>query len=78
MNFLELIWLIPLFPVFGALCMLLFGKKLPQKVVSLLCPGTVLVSFIFSVGSVVQLAGLPERSRPPTETAGLRRLARRR
>src|SRR3989304_4088249 len=62
MNFLESIWLIPLFPALGALCMLLFGKKLPQKLVSLFCPGTVLVSFIFSIGSVVQLAGLTERS----------------
>src|SRR3989304_413942 len=62
MNFLESIWLIPLFPALGALCMLLFGKKLPQKLVSLFCPGTVLVSFLFSIGSVVQLAGLSERS----------------
>jgi len=119
MNFLDQIWLIPLFPLFGALVMLLFGSKLdpqpdsevamapglehthgdhnehaghdhdhghdhghshahghthehvaghdhhgsPWKVlVSLLCPGMVLLSFIFSVGAVRQLATLPERS----------------
>jgi NADH-quinone oxidoreductase subunit L len=119
MNFLDLIWLIPLFPLFGALVMLLFGSKLdpqpdsevamapglehthdehaehdhghdhdhdhghnhahghthehavghdhhhgsPWKVlVSLLCPGTVLLSFIFSAGAVMQLASLPERA----------------
>ena len=96
MNFLELIWLIPLFPLAGALLMLLVGKKLdpqpPSEVavapgvqplvggrahggsdghaahgartkvlISLLCPGTVLLSLIFAVGAVAQLGGLPER-----------------
>jgi NADH-quinone oxidoreductase subunit L len=70
-RFLDAIWLIPLFPLFGAVVMLLIGRKLdPQghphsrsskTVVSLLCPGTVLLSFLFSIGAVVQLAGLPER-----------------
>ena len=122
MNFLDQIWLIPLFPLFGALVMLLFGSKLdPQpdsevamapglehthddhaehaghdhahdhghdhdhshshghthehaaghdhhhgspwkNLVSLLCPGMVLLSFIFSVGAVTQLAALPQRA----------------
>ena len=31
MNFLDLIWLIPLFPLFGAAMMLLFGKKLDPQ-----------------------------------------------
>jgi NADH-quinone oxidoreductase subunit L len=34
MNFLELIWLIPLFPLFGALVMLLVGKKLDPQAAS--------------------------------------------
>ena len=35
MNFLDLIWLIPLFPLFGAAVMLLVGKKLdPQHAVA--------------------------------------------
>ena len=61
MNFLDSIWLIPLFPFAGALLMLLFGKRLPKSVVNVICPGAVLVSFIFSLGAVLQLAGLPER-----------------
>ena len=72
MNFLDSIWLIPLFPLFGAAVMLLLGRKFDPQVghhgtskarvvVSLLCPGTVLLSFIFSVGAVAQLAGLPEK-----------------
>src|SRR5689334_15788243 len=97
MNFLDLIWLIPLFPLFGALIMLLFGRKLdPQppsdvmlapelaqahagheahghavhahgpsaghRFVSLFCPGMVLLSFLLSVGAVMQLSGLPGRA----------------
>jgi len=33
-NFLELIWLIPLFPLAGAALMLLFGKMLDPQPVS--------------------------------------------
>ena len=31
MNFLDNIWLIPLFPLFGAALMLLFGRKLDPQ-----------------------------------------------
>ncbi|HLN04323.1 MAG TPA: NADH-quinone oxidoreductase subunit L [Bryobacteraceae bacterium] len=113
MNFLDQIWLIPLFPLFGAAMMLLFGKLFdPQPpsdvaiapgvehthddhdgdhhhhghthehahehvtghdpghhhggglkaLISLLCPGMVLLSFIWSAGAVMQLASSPERS----------------
>ncbi|MEK7405154.1 MAG: NADH-quinone oxidoreductase subunit L [Acidobacteriota bacterium] len=74
MNFLDSIWLIPLFPLAGAVLMLFLGKRLdpqggqagtpipPRKaLISLLCPGTVLVSFLFSAGAVAQLASLPEK-----------------
>jgi NADH-quinone oxidoreductase subunit L len=102
MNFLDLIWLIPLFPLAGALLMLLFGRQLdpqppsdvavapgvehihdehdhhhghlhqhehhhpssPLKVlVSLICPGMVLISFLLSVGAVWQLSNTPGRVR---------------
>ena len=111
--FLDHIWLIPLFPLFGAALMLLLGKKLdPQPgsevavapgvepvyddhghgghdqghahahehgaghghdhehghhhsplrmLVNLICPGMVLLSFIFSVGAVWELSQLPGR-----------------
>lgn len=61
MNFLELIWLIPLIPLAGALIMLLIGRRLPNRVVAFLCPGTVLASFVLSVGAVAQLAGQTEK-----------------
>src|SRR5262249_52854274 len=118
MNFLDLIWLIPLFPLCGAGLMLLFGKLLdPQppstvavaegvehvhdehghghthdhghghhhdpapapshdhrhdhahhhapatrSLIKLIAPGMVLLSFIFSLGAVVQLSNIPERT----------------
>ena len=75
MNFLDSVWLIPLFPLFGALVMLLLGRKLdpqtddarhhapkPKFLISILCPGTVLVSFLFSLGAVWQLVDRPERT----------------
>jgi NADH-quinone oxidoreductase subunit L len=101
MNFLDLIWLIPLFPLCGALLMLLFGRLLdpqpasavavaagvehthdehdhhhehghshshghhhasPLKVlVSLICPGMVLISLLLSIGAVWQLTDRPGR-----------------
>ena len=93
MNFLDLIWLIPLFPLAGAAAMLFFGRLLdPQPpsdvmlapelaaaqgahaahphhhggmgklIVSLLCPGMVLISFLLSAGAAIQLSALPERT----------------
>src|SRR5262245_11854879 len=117
MNFLDHIWLIPLFPLFGAALMLLIGKKLdPQppsdvavapgvehihdehdhhghshdghshshghdhdpdhghdhahghphgsplkKLISFICPGMTLLSFIFSAGAALELAGKEEK-----------------
>lgn len=82
--FLDSIWMIPLFPLLGAVLMLLFGRKLdPQetqthgdghgheehhkppagrKWISLLCPGMVLLSLLFSLGAVIQLSGVEGRS----------------
>jgi NADH-quinone oxidoreductase subunit L len=108
-NFLDQIWLIPLFPLFGAALMLLLGKKLdpqpvselavvpgvepvyehghghsphlgehapshdahghgghhPQsplkKLIDFICPGMVLLSFLFSAGAVWQLSQQTQR-----------------
>ncbi|HEV3333391.1 MAG TPA: NADH-quinone oxidoreductase subunit L [Bryobacteraceae bacterium] len=75
MNFLDHIWMIPLFPLLGALLMLLVGQAFsllpgfsparraepPRFLVSLLCPGMVLLSFLLSCGAVWQLSQLPGR-----------------
>ncbi len=60
MSFLDSIWLIPLLPLAGAAAMLLAGKRLDQRaraVISLLCPATVLASFLLSAAAVMELAG---------------------
>jgi len=60
--FLDHLWLIPLFPLAAAALMLFFGKRLPMIGVSVLCVGSVGLSFIYAVGAVSQLlAADPER-----------------
>jgi NADH-quinone oxidoreductase subunit L len=65
MNFLNGIWLIPLFPLLGAVLMLLFGPAAAvrerKSLISLLCPGMVLLSFLHSCGAVWQLSQQPGR-----------------
>src|SRR6185436_5403622 len=63
MNFLDLIWLIPLFPAAGFLINGLFGKRMPKAVVGVIAAGAVLVAFIFAAGAVYQLSQLPEHDR---------------
>ena len=83
--FLDNLWLIPLFPLAGALSMLFFGRWLdPQsnrpderqdhgsgrhpespagrRLISLICPGTVLAAFLFSLAAIIQLGGVEGRS----------------
>jgi NADH-quinone oxidoreductase subunit L len=64
-NFLDAIWLIPLFPALGAVIVLvgqaLPPAKRPKLLVTLLCPGTVLLSFLFSCAAVWQLSQQSER-----------------
>ena len=90
MNLLDQIWLIPLFPLLGAVLMLLFGKWLdpqpesevavapgvagraggpprprgaaPRFLIRLICPGTVLLSFLLSCGAVWQLSRTAARA----------------
>src|SRR5467141_1728073 len=53
--FLGHLWLIPLFPLATAALMLFFGKRLPKIGISVLCVGSVGLSFIYGVGAVSQL-----------------------
>ena len=48
MFFLEHIWLIPLFPAFGAAMMFFFGRKLPKSAVNAFCVGAVVVAFVWA------------------------------
>jgi NADH-quinone oxidoreductase subunit L len=59
--FLDHLWLIPLFPLATAALMLFFGRRLPNAGVSVLCVGSVGLSFIYAAGAVFQLlAAEPE------------------
>src|SRR5579863_3424297 len=54
-TFLSFLWLIPLFPLATAALMLFVGKRIPKAGVSLLCVGSVGLSFICAVGAVFEL-----------------------
>ena len=63
MDFLNLIWLIPMFPLGGFAINGLFGKRLPKAAIDVVACGSVLVSFVLALGAVVQLTGLEEGAR---------------
>jgi NADH-quinone oxidoreductase subunit L len=66
MNFLDLIWLIPLFPAIGFVINGLFGKRLPKTAIGVIAAGAVLLSFIVSAGAVFQLLQLEPEHRSHT------------
>ena len=57
MFFLEHIWLIPLFPAFGAACMFFFGRKLSKSAVNGVCVGVVVLAFLWTCFAVWQYTG---------------------
>src|SRR5215471_6322601 len=66
MNFLDLIWLIPLFPAIGFVINGLIGKRLPKTAIGVIACSMVLLSFIFSAGAVFQLLQLDPEQRSHT------------
>jgi len=66
--FLDHLWLIPLFPLATAALMLFFGKRLPNVAVSVLCVGSVLLSFIYALGAVIQLLAADPEYRVAQQT----------
>src|SRR5437867_10007148 len=63
MTFLNLIWLIPLFPAAGFVINGLLGKRMHKTVVGIIGCGAVLLSFIVSAGAVLQLIQLEPEHR---------------
>lgn len=59
----NLIWLIPLVPLFGFIVNGLVGKRMPRPAVSVLACGTVFISFLLSFYAVLQLMKLPVDAR---------------
>jgi NADH-quinone oxidoreductase subunit L len=56
---LDHIWLIPLYPLAGALLMLLLGRRLANGVVSGICVGSVSVAFVHAALAFSALLSLP-------------------
>src|ERR1700736_4790928 len=54
MFFLDHIWLIPLFPAFGAVMMFFFGRRLQKATVDAVCVGAVVIAFLFACFTVVE------------------------
>ncbi|MFZ0314292.1 MAG: NADH-quinone oxidoreductase subunit L, partial [Candidatus Korobacteraceae bacterium] len=57
MFFLDHIWLIPLFPAFGAACMFFFGRKLSKSAVNGVCVGMIVLAFAWACLAVWQYTG---------------------
>jgi len=55
----DLIWLIPIFPLCGAILMLLIGRLLPKAAVNAICVGSVTASFLLALGAVLEAHGQP-------------------
>jgi NADH-quinone oxidoreductase subunit L len=63
MDFLKLIWVIPLFPAAGAILIGLLGKNLPKRVIDIVACGSVGLALLASIGAVNQLLHLPASQR---------------
>jgi len=67
MLFLNHIWLIPLFPAFGAALMFFFGRRMQKAAVSAVCVGAVVVAFVFACVAVVEYTHFAHGTGQPFE-----------
>ena len=67
MFFLNYIWLLPLFPAFGAVMMFFFGRRMQKTAVDVVCVGAVVLAFLFAVGAVWQYTQLAHGTGHPFE-----------
>ena len=67
MFFLNHIWLIPLFPAFGAAMMFFFGRRLQKATVSAICVGVVVLAFLFACFTVFEYTNFAHGSGRPFE-----------
>jgi NADH-quinone oxidoreductase subunit L len=65
---LDVVWLIPAFPLAGFLLILLFGRRLGEPASGLLASTMVLASFVVSVGAYFDLLSMPSDERAHVET----------
>jgi NADH-quinone oxidoreductase subunit L len=67
MLFLDHIWLIPLFPAFGAAIMFFFGRRLQKATVDAICVGAVVITFLFACFMVVEYTHFAHGTGQPFE-----------
>src|SRR6202790_2342894 len=67
MLFLDHIWLIPLFPAFGAAMMFFFGRRLQKATVDAVCVGVVVLAFLFACFTVVEYTHFAHATGRPFE-----------
>src|SRR5688572_7575995 len=60
----NLLWLIPLIPLFGAVINGFWGKRFSKGVIGAIAAGSVAISFAISLGAFLQMLGLPEEELP--------------
>src|SRR5271157_2956663 len=65
--FLNHIYLIPLFPAFGAAMMFFFGRKFQKATVNAVCVGAVVVAFLFACFTVVEYTHFAHGTGQPFE-----------
>ena len=64
MDFFDLLWLIPMAPLAGAVFNGVFGKKFARPVTVAIACGSVAAAFLISLGAFIQLAGAAEEELP--------------
>ena len=67
MFFLNHIYLIPLFPAFGAAIMFFFGRRLQKTTVDAVCVGAVVIAFLFACFTVVEYTHFAHGTGQPFE-----------
>jgi NADH-quinone oxidoreductase subunit L len=67
MLFLNHIYLIPLFPAFGAVMMFFFGRRMQKAAVDVVCVGAVVVAFLFACGAAWQYTHFAHGTGQPFE-----------
>src|SRR5258708_326947 len=67
MFFLNHIWLIPLFPAFGAAMMFFFGRRMRKAAVDAVCVGALVVAFLFACGAAWQYTQFAHGTGQPFE-----------
>ena len=62
-DLLDLIWIVPALPLFGAVFLLLFGKRIGGPIAGWIATGLVVLSFIASIVMSFAILDLPHEVR---------------